>query len=221
MTDNSLLPTWHHRYEPPLHWDSAARRYVEHDTTAQETFGPLPRMTRAEFDASPEYAYDMRTGQMVRTNGPANDNVPVAQQPARKLDKWETPAAFRLKCLPFGLTYLGSPYSLYKHGLHRAAREAAMAAARLMEIGLVVYAPIPHGHNIACWGDLPAEWEFWKRQCQPYIDAASSLVVLKLEGWQDSVGLTYEIEEFERQGKPSVAVSMDEVLALREARRAA
>ncbi|WP_181168649.1 MULTISPECIES: hypothetical protein [unclassified Mesorhizobium] len=34
----------------PLNWDSAARRYVEHDTLPQETFGP---MTRAEFDAAP------------------------------------------------------------------------------------------------------------------------------------------------------------------------
>ena len=27
--------------EPDLHWDSVARRYVEHDTLPQETFGPF------------------------------------------------------------------------------------------------------------------------------------------------------------------------------------
>jgi hypothetical protein len=38
--------------EPDLHWDSVARCYVEHDTTAQETFGP---MTREALDAAPVF----------------------------------------------------------------------------------------------------------------------------------------------------------------------
>ncbi|WP_165899762.1 DUF1937 family protein [Borborobacter arsenicus] len=201
----------HPRNVPKLHWDSVARSYVEHDTEHMEMFGEIVATADVEVDAD-------GTRHIVAVN----DNLPVARQQARDDEKWRSTVGFRLKCLPLGITYLGSPYSLYKHGLHRAAREAAMAAARLMEIGLVVYAPIPHGHSIACWGDLPAEWEFWKRQCQPYIDAASSLVVLKLDGWQDSVGLTYEIECFEEAGKPIVMVTMDEVLGLRgEGKRSA
>ncbi|TPM67437.1 hypothetical protein [Mesorhizobium sp. B2-2-1] len=43
--------------EPDLHWDSIARCYVEHDTLPQETFGELPRMTRADFDAAPVVSY--------------------------------------------------------------------------------------------------------------------------------------------------------------------
>lgn len=117
-----------------------------------------------------------------------------------------------------GFIYLASPYSLYKHGLHMAARHASRAAASLMKKGLVVYSPIAHGHAIASVSDLPATWEFWKSQCQPMIDAASACVVLKLDGWRDSVGVRYEIDEFERQGKPIVYVDPE---AAEERRRAA
>lgn len=140
----------------------------------------------------------------------ANDND-IWTKEASKLKKWETTIDFRLKCLPFGITYLASPYSLYKHGFHMAARHASRAAAALMNKGLVVYAPISHGHAIACDNDLPTTWEFWKGQCQPSIDAASACVVLKLDGWEESVGVEYEIEEFERQGKPVVYVTMDDL----------
>ncbi|TIN83079.1 hypothetical protein [Mesorhizobium sp.] len=38
-----------------MNWDSIARRYVEHDTLPQETFGELPKMTGADFDAVLEF----------------------------------------------------------------------------------------------------------------------------------------------------------------------
>lgn len=102
-----------------------------------------------------------------------------------------------------GFTYLGSPYSLYPDH-DEAAEIVAASAAGLMAQGIVVYSPIAHGHYVSQQGDLPTSWAFWKAQCQPLIDAASALAVLKMEGWQESVGLTYEIGEFRRAGKPVV-----------------
>lgn len=102
-----------------------------------------------------------------------------------------------------GFVYLGSPYSLYPD-YDEAADIVAAAAAGLMAQGLVVYSPIAHGHYVSQQGDLPTSWEFWKAQCQPLIDAASALAVLKMEGWGKSVGLQYEIGEFRRAGKPVV-----------------
>lgn len=126
-------------------------------------------------------------------NLPANDNAPVARQRGR------------------GFVYLGSPYSK-QPDLDEAAALAERAAARLMEGGAVVYSPIAHGHAVAQHG-LPVTWKFWKAQCQPFIDAAESLIVLMLDGWDDSVGLTYEIEEFERQGKRVTYVTLEELEA--------
>lgn len=108
-----------------------------------------------------------------------------------------------------GIIYLGSPYSK-QADLDEAADLAAWAAARLMSRGWIVYAPIPHGHTIAK-NVLPASWDFWKRQCEPFIDAASALVVLKLDGWRDSVGLTYEIARFHEAGKPIIYVTMEDL----------
>jgi len=101
-----------------------------------------------------------------------------------------------------GFVYLGSPYSKWEDK-DEAASIVAAYAADLMRDGLVVYSPIAHGHVVAKFG-LPYSWDFWKEQCQPMIEAATALVVLKMAGWEDSVGLTYEIEEFVRMGKPIV-----------------
>lgn len=110
-----------------------------------------------------------------------------------------------------GFVYLGSPYSKQTI-LDEAAYIAERAAARLMAKGMVVYSPIAHGHAIAGHG-LPTGWDFWKAQCQPFIDAADSMIVLMMDGWEDSVGLTYEIEEFARQGKMVSYVEPDDLFA--------
>lgn len=98
-------------------------------------------------------------------------------------------------------TYLGSPYAKYEHGLDEAARIVTMCAGVLMSRGWRIYCPITHGHAVESYQSLPRSWEFWKEQDQPFIDAAADLIVLKMKGWQDSVGLTYEIGEFERTGR--------------------
>jgi len=121
------------------------------------------------------------------------------------------PVATQLELLPPGFIYLGSPYSLYEHGHDKAAAFASEAAGYLMLRGFSVFAPIPHGHFITSTEALPPDWPFWKRQCEPFIDAASALVVLKLDGWRDSVGLTYEIARFHEAGKPIVYVTMEEL----------
>lgn len=133
-----------------------------------------------------------------------NDNTPppvAAQvQPAGVIHYANPIACLRTAG---GFIYLGSPYSLYPDH-DEAADIVAAAAAGLMAQGIVVYSPIAHGHYVSQRGDLPTSWEFWKAQCQPLIDAASALAVLKMEGWGQSVGLQYEIGEFRRAGKPVV-----------------
>lgn len=111
-----------------------------------------------------------------------------------------------LRELP-GYLYLGSPYSKFHDGFDAAAHEVSTAASVLMADGFKIYAPIAHGHFVSKHGDLPQTWEFWKEQCQPMIDSAAALIVLQMEGWEESVGLTYEIEEFWRAGKPIAYLS--------------
>lgn len=176
-------------------------------------FGPLSAFPRPRTDA------DTLARRHVESE---NDNAPVAAQaqPAGfvaglTVEQREAALAYRGEDSPVGLSsvdrlrnaggfiYLGSPYSLYPDH-DEAAEIVAAAAAGLMAQGLVVYSPITHGHYVSHQGDLPQTWEFWKAQCQPLIDAAAALAVLKMEGWGQSVGLQYEIGEFRRAGKPVV-----------------
>ena len=129
------------------------------------------------------------------------DNPHMGMTPEERL-----PSGLALLADQPGYIYLGSPYSKYEAGHGAAARVVADAAAALMRRGLVIYSPIAHGHAIAAHG-LPLDWAFWKAQCQPLVDAAVGLIVLTMDGWQESVGLQYEIEEFVRAGKPILHVS--------------
>lgn len=128
------------------------------------------------------------------------DNPHMEMTPEERL-----PSGLALLADQPGYIYLGSPYSKYEAGHDAAARVAADAASRLMCL-MVVYSPIAHGHAAAAHG-LPLTWDFWKRQCQPLVDSASGLIVLTMAGWQESVGLQYEIEEFVRMNKPILHVS--------------
>lgn len=101
-----------------------------------------------------------------------------------------------------GYVYVGSPYVKYPAGLEDAARVASACAGELMKMGIKVYCPIAHGHAVSQQVELPRDWDFWKSQDQPLIDGASAIVVLEMRGWYDSVGLTYEIEEFMKTNKP-------------------
>lgn len=116
-----------------------------------------------------------------------------------------------LATLP-GYVYVGSPYSKYADGLPAAARVASWATAKLMNRGLLAFSPIAHSHAVAEHGDVdPLDWSLWQRQDQPLMDAASSLVVLMLDGWQDSVGLNHEIECFIAAHKPIVYVNLGDL----------
>jgi hypothetical protein len=121
----------------------------------------------------------------------ANDTLPYRKQQGVEA----------LAELP-GFVYLGSPYAKYPHGLEEAARVVSECAGVLMQRGLRIYCPIAHGHSASRNVALPRTWDFWKEQDQPLIDAAVALVVLEMHGWRESVGLTYEIEEFMKAGKP-------------------
>ncbi|WP_411037533.1 DUF1937 family protein [Shinella sp. BYT-45] len=185
---------------------------------ATTTFGPLTKYVAANDNVPP-----IADGDWAR-HADATGFVPVARQPARPASadsgqfcgdnpymemtpEERLPQGLALLAARSGYIYLGSPYSKYEAGHDAAARVVADAAARLMRFGMVIYSPIAHGHAVTLAGGLPITWDFWKRQCRPLVDGAAGLIVLTMAGWQDSVGLQYEIEEFVRAGKPILHVS--------------
>ena len=69
-----------------------------------------------------------------------------------------------------------------------------------MQRGLIIFSPITHSHPIAECSDLPTNWEFWETFDRAYLEASSELIVLKLDGWEESKGVQAEIAIAEELG---------------------
>lgn len=92
--------------------------------------------------------------------------------------------------------YLASPYSHADPAIREQRFVAACkAAAKLMLAGDVVLSPIAHSHSIETLGIGHVQsGGFWKTQDVPLLRHADKLVVLMLDGWQESKGIEWEIE---------------------------
>lgn len=99
--------------------------------------------------------------------------------------------------------YLATPYSKYPEGLNAAWVAACEAAGHLVRQGRTIYCPIAHTHPIAIYGQLnPLDHEIWLPLDKPFMDNAIGLIVVKMPSWQDSYGISVEIDVFQAAGKP-------------------
>lgn len=99
--------------------------------------------------------------------------------------------------------YLATPYSKYTAGLEAAFQEAAKQAAVLTRAGIPVFSPIAHTHPVAIHGNLdPLDHSIWLEADRTFMEAARGIIVCKMQGWDESYGVKFEIEAFERMGKP-------------------
>jgi hypothetical protein len=98
--------------------------------------------------------------------------------------------------------YLATPYSRYRGGLDEAHRLACLAAAECFREGLLVFSPIAHTHSIAKFGGLGAGYDTWGRYDEAMMRAADGLIVVKIEGWDESEGIAAEVKWCEENGKP-------------------
>lgn len=103
-----------------------------------------------------------------------------------------------------GFYYMATPYSRYAGGIEEAYRLACLAAADCFREGLLVFSPIAHTHSIAKFGGLGTGYDTWNKYDEAMMNAAAGLIVVQMDGWQESAGITAEIEWFEKSGKPVV-----------------
>lgn len=115
------------------------------------------------------------------------------------LPQKRTLASLRL----YSLVYLATPYSKYPPGIEVAFRDAASLAGQLLQAGVKVYSPICHGHPISLYANIdPYDHDVWLPFDQAMMHAAQALVVAEMIGWQVSKGIAYEMEFFQKAGKP-------------------
>lgn len=111
--------------------------------------------------------------------------------------------------------YLATPYSKYKdhpEGLEYAYREACWATTQLMISGIDVYCPISHGHGMSSHGIDPLDHLFWSRINAPFLKACHGLIVYKMKGWNDSIGVADEIRQIKFMEKPLIYLDKQELL---------
>jgi hypothetical protein len=100
------------------------------------------------------------------------------------------------------LLYLCSPYTSPDPAIRQARFEAAcLATAELMHSGRHVYSPIVASHPL-CKHGLPVDWQFWREFDLRLLAMCDEVVVLKLDGWQRSIGIHAEIAAAKALGKP-------------------
>lgn len=87
-------------------------------------------------------------------------------------------------------TYLAGPYSNNREKNFKIHEEVLH---RLFTGNEVIFSPIVHSHNLALEFNLPTDFDFWKRQNAAMLGPASKLIVIKAEGWEESLGTQAEI----------------------------
>jgi hypothetical protein len=84
-----------------------------------------------------------------------------------------------------------------------AARDAAEVMGDLFRLGLKVFSPIVHGHQLSVNGSVPAlDHALWLEFDSAMMGKADALLVAHLEGWDESFGIAEETKAFKAAGKP-------------------
>lgn len=101
------------------------------------------------------------------------------------------------------MIYLATPYSHPDPAVQESRFHAAcIIAGRLISRGEMVFCPIAHNHPIADKCELPKGFDYWRKFDQAMIRSCSKVVVCKMEGWADSLGIAAEIRIAEELHKP-------------------
>jgi hypothetical protein len=94
------------------------------------------------------------------------------------------------------LIYLSSPYSDQDQTVreYRHIQARRFVARELLDNNRIIFSPIVHYHELAQAEGLPGSFEFWQPVNRHFIENSETLIVLRLPGWQDSIGVHAEVE---------------------------
>lgn len=80
-----------------------------------------------------------------------------------------------------------------------------------VEDDMVLYSPIVHNHPLAVVHDLPKTWDFWRKVDVATLRRSDLLIVLKMNGWEESVGVQGEIDVARNLSIPIVYIDVEEL----------
>lgn len=93
------------------------------------------------------------------------------------------------------LVYLASPYSgTTEQREKRLFQTKQFVVSRLDRKDEIIYSPILHSYHIATEFNLPHEFEFWKWRDLEMIKRCDEMLILHLDGWEQSIGVQEELK---------------------------
>lgn len=91
--------------------------------------------------------------------------------------------------------YLATPYSHPDPDRRILRYQAAEQISKDIALRrIAVYCPIVHWHFAAVNHELPTDHEFWEAQNHPFMIACDEAWFVKLDGWEQSRGMTAEAQ---------------------------
>lgn len=110
------------------------------------------------------------------------------------------------------ITYLAVPYTHADPKIrHYRFERVNKVAAKLMKEGHIIFSPISHSHPIAMEGETSTDWSYWVNFDAAFLKCSKKLIVLKLEGWEESVGVAGELKIAKELGIPIEFLSDEEI----------
>ena len=108
--------------------------------------------------------------------------------------------------------YLASPYTHADEKVKKQRAQAVTkAAVDLLKLGVFTFAPIAYNEP---WErhELPGDWGFWCNFDKAFVERCDGgLIVLQLDGWDKSVGVTAESEFAKELGHNVYYVTPEEI----------
>jgi hypothetical protein len=99
------------------------------------------------------------------------------------------------------MIYIASPYSHESVAIMQERFEQVRDfTAELIKSNVCAFSPIAHTHEMAQTNRMPTDFQFWQDYCLSMLKKADKMVVLKIFGWEQSIGVAAEIEYCHQQG---------------------
>lgn len=101
------------------------------------------------------------------------------------------------------LIYLAAPYSGSKEQIEQRIKEFCKVDALLMKDGYFTVSPLLK-HFTLEYANLPGTWEYWEEYSTQLMMQCKAMIIIKLDGWQESSGVAGEIRIAERNKVPII-----------------
>jgi hypothetical protein len=113
------------------------------------------------------------------------------------------------------MIYIASPYTSVlpnKNGINVMQRRYEVVMEFVANnLEMPFFSPILYCHEMAKKYELPKTFGYWQKLNHHYIDISTEVWVLKMNGWEESKGVSDEIQYATEIGKNVIYVKMEDL----------